>query len=252
MTPYEFSSFSSLYTSSGYSTSDANYGLVDSSYKANCIHSLFTSLCATERSILSSATNIAEIGCGPGHLIAKLRDVGIFNPDSVFHGWDINPSAISLARDNYANITFFCQDLLESPSTYDLVICADVFEHVTDPYFFLTQLYKKAASFLFYCPLETSLMSLLSNGKIVDASFRNVGHLHFYFKASLDLLLLRCGFDIKSYQYASDWRWSSHRSKSLLRKSRLFFFVMLERFFPSFSSALIGNHIVLYATRSKD
>ena len=170
----------------------------------------------------------------------------MFNPKSVFNGWDINPSAISLARNNYSNISFFCADLLGLPPTYDLVICADVFEHVTDPYLFLTQLSKKASSCIFYCPFEASFMSLLSNCRIVNDSFRNVGHLHFYFRSSLDLLISSCGFDIRSSHYASDWKWSSHCSKSLLRRSRLFF-VILERLSLY---GINGNHIVLFATRS--
>ena len=62
-------------------------------------------------------------------------------------GWDINPGAIDLAKQKYPKITFINEDLFDTDNNYDLMLCADVFEHIEDSYSFLRELNKRSKYF---------------------------------------------------------------------------------------------------------
>ena len=86
----------------------------------------------------------------------------------------------------------------------NLIIAADVFEHVQDTYDFLTKLKDKGDFFLFNIPLEISLFSMIRKKNIFKDSFNNVGHLHFYTKRTTLLTLENLGFKILDYNLVNN------------------------------------------------
>ena len=53
---------------------------------------------------------------------------------------------------------FYADDMFNNTKFYDLIICADVFEHVEDYYGFLEKISKKAKYILFNIPLDINLL----------------------------------------------------------------------------------------------
>ena len=86
----------------------------------------------------------------------------------------------------------------------DLIISADVFEHVQDTYDFLTKLVEKGNYFIFNIPLEISLLSMIRKKNIFEHSYKNVGHLHFYSKRTALLTLVNSGFKILNYNLVNN------------------------------------------------
>jgi 2-polyprenyl-3-methyl-5-hydroxy-6-metoxy-1,4-benzoquinol methylase len=64
---------------------------------------------------------VADYGCGPGHLVTMLREIGV-----AAYGFDK-----SVQRDQYLAYGDITQPWMEWESRYDLVICREVLEHLT-------------------------------------------------------------------------------------------------------------------------
>ncbi len=76
--------------------------------------------------------SILDAGCGEGETIARLRDI---LPAKVV-GIDINQESINFARNRFPNLTFLVEDIYDiqyDANTFDLVLCLEVLEHLTDP-----------------------------------------------------------------------------------------------------------------------
>ena len=90
--------FSQLYTSSNYTEKVGDYHERDSPFKwknfEKCVKS------AREKGLISveSVVNVCEVGCGVGGILHCLRQSNLFPALSRVDGWDINPSAISIAK----------------------------------------------------------------------------------------------------------------------------------------------------------
>lgn len=73
------------------------------------------------------AHKILDIGCGPGHMAALLKD----NP--VYTGIDFSAEAVRQAGHRAGNRTFICADAFELPwPVADTYLLLEVLEHVVD------------------------------------------------------------------------------------------------------------------------
>jgi hypothetical protein len=77
--------------------------------------------------------SLAEIGCGPGYLLAAARAAGI--PEVV--GADRNPWAVAEARRRGCETYEGSVEALPAGRTFDAVVMLDLLEHVTEPRGFL-------------------------------------------------------------------------------------------------------------------
>ena len=65
----------------------------------------------------------------------------IFKKNCEFEGYDINQDAINLAKKNSSNVKFLKERfIILAKKKRDLIIAADVFEHVENSYNFLSSL----------------------------------------------------------------------------------------------------------------
>jgi SAM-dependent methyltransferase len=139
-------------------------------------------------------TKVAEIGCGAGGIILELSKL---LESSVFTGFDISPQAYEISKKlENERVKFVLGDFFSIQNEeYDLMICADVFEHVDDYLGFLRALSKSQKMTIFHIPLDLSVISSLLPGILIRTR-NSVGHLHYFNKSTAEATLLDSGFKI--------------------------------------------------------
>lgn len=190
----------SIYESREYIDNNPDYHAEDSPWKWKNFQKL---IIKNKKKIdLDQISRISEIGCGVGQILKCASDSKIFKDSSKFEGWDINPHAIEIAIKTIPEISFHCSDMFESNTKYDLVICADVFEHVEDYYGFLRKLSENSKYVIFNIPLDIHLLSMIRQDSIYLDTYQKVGHIHHFSKGTALLALQHSGFNIIDYSYA--------------------------------------------------
>ncbi|MBT2133575.1 methyltransferase domain-containing protein [Croceibacterium sp. LX-88] len=88
--------------------------------------------CATQQ-LGTESPRILDVGCGEGHITAEIQKSF---PKAEIHALDYSLSAISKAYKQFPDISFSVADALRSPypeGPFDIVVCNNLWEHVTDP-----------------------------------------------------------------------------------------------------------------------
>jgi SAM-dependent methyltransferase len=175
-----------IYSNGKYLESNPTYDIEHSGWKAGLIYRLATA-------IIPIPANVIEVGCGAGGILAEL---GSKWKEAQCRGFDISSSAIELAtKFENSNTSYVCGDLLVTDESSDLVVCADVFEHVDDYVGFLRGLRKHGSYFAFHIPLDLSVATILVPS--VFAMLREkVGHVHYFNKETALQTLKSCGYEI--------------------------------------------------------
>jgi SAM-dependent methyltransferase len=183
-----------VYTGGKYLDHNPTWHVEDSPWKARQIYRML------ERHQLVPQT-VCEVGCGAGEVLAVLQKI---LPAKVsFHGYDISPLALELARPRRGpNLEFHHADLLESPEHFELVLTIDVIEHVEDVFGFLRRLRPRGDYHIFHIPLDMSVSAILRGAPLVWAR-ENLGHVH-YFSAETALAILRdTGYRVVDHFYTA-------------------------------------------------
>ena len=181
---------SNIYTDGTYFSNHPTWDQEDSPWKAQKIIKMI------EKHNIQFSSYV-EIGCGAGgilHILANLY------PKAKFHGYDISPRAIQMAKKNEdANVEFFCEDILaKNHPRYDIAALIDVVEHIEDYVFFLKNITKIASKFIFVFPLDISVSNVIRN--IIHGG--NCGHLHYFLKDTALQILHHTGYKVVDYFYA--------------------------------------------------
>jgi 2-polyprenyl-3-methyl-5-hydroxy-6-metoxy-1,4-benzoquinol methylase len=83
---------------------------------------------------------VLDLGCGQGHITEKMRQAV---PGAEFTGSDYSVSAIEYAHDHFPLIDFAAGDVYDSyyaQEFFDVVVCNNLWEHVPDPLFLLSNI----------------------------------------------------------------------------------------------------------------
>lgn len=122
--------------------------------------------------------SMLEIGCGEGHIL-KLID----RTDRNICGMDVSDESLSVARSqkylgNVAIENYSIYDLNSSHSIYDLVICCEVLEHLTDPELALSKLREATKKYIILSVPNEPYWQLanLSRGKYFVSLGNTPGH----------------------------------------------------------------------------
>jgi ubiquinone/menaquinone biosynthesis C-methylase UbiE len=202
------------YKSGQYLENNPTYHIEDSKFKS----SNFIKILKKNEFNFNKITNVVDIGCGAGEVIKNIQLTNYFNKNTKFYGFDVNKKIIDLAnKDINKNLEFISEDFLNSNfiTKTDLIICADVFEHVDDYIGFLKKLSHKSNFFLFNIPLDISLRTLLFDD-LINKNFNKVGHLHFFNKNIIKLILNFCNYQILDMIYAKNFL--NHVKKNTIKK----------------------------------
>ncbi|MFB9948309.1 class I SAM-dependent methyltransferase [Rhizobium puerariae] len=148
-----------------------------------------------------SFQTICEVGCGTGEILLNLERSF---PQARLFGYEISPHAYERARKKETDaVTFHLKDLLEEDSgVFDVLVIADVIEHVEDYIKFLKDLKPHGRYKVFHIPLDLSVQSVFRAWPIMGLR-ANVGHLHYFFKDTALATLEACGYKIIDHQYTA-------------------------------------------------
>lgn len=148
-----------------------------------------------------SFASLCEVGCGTGEILLNLAKSF---PGAAFSGFEISPHAYQRAKTKGGSrVSFHFGDILEQEDLhYDILLIADVIEHVEDYIGFIKKLKPLAGKKIFHIPLDLSVQSLMRGWPITNLR-RNVGHLHYFFKDTALATLQDCGYKIIDHRYTA-------------------------------------------------
>ncbi|UGY17347.1 class I SAM-dependent methyltransferase [Bradyrhizobium septentrionale] len=183
---------SDLYTGKGYAEAHPGWHDEDAAGKAEKIAKIVRANNITCRTIV-------DVGCGVGGVLTALLQQDIFR-DSTAVGYDIAPYAVSVAKQRARdNLSFHCGDFLQTNESYDCLLCIDVFEHIDDYMGFLRKLRGRSKYYVFHIPLDLNVLSVLRDQPLQKR--KEVGHLHYFDRATALATLRDTGFEIIDSQY---------------------------------------------------
>jgi 2-polyprenyl-3-methyl-5-hydroxy-6-metoxy-1,4-benzoquinol methylase len=173
--------------------------------------------------------NILEVGCGQGNTLLELKKQGKAKFVAGIDIMDLNQSTI---LDKFILADIESEENIDLPENYfDIIICADVLEHLKDPWNVLEKIKKFLktngtiiASIPNIREIKT-LANILIKGdfRYVDAGILDKTHLRFFCKKNIIELFEGTGYKVEKITFDL----SSSLKRRLLLK---FSFGMLEEF----------------------
>lgn len=181
-----------MYQTSDYADRNPTWHEEDSPWKASQIEAII------RRNGLSFET-LCEVGCGTGEILLNLNRSF---PGKRLTGYEISPHAYERAkRKEQDGVSFRFGDLLEQEDArFDIVVVADVIEHVEDYIAFTKKLKRFGRHTIFHIPLDLSVQSILRSWPIIGLR-SNVGHLHYFYKETALATLRDCGYTVVDHCY---------------------------------------------------
>jgi len=184
--------------------------------------------------------NILELGCGTGNTLIELKKCG---KAKYIVGIDVLDVGQSEKLDKFFPVDIENEEIYFPDNFFDIIICADVLEHLKNPWFVLKKLkkYLKTDGFIIASLPNIREFKTLYNIVIRgDFKYENAGvldktHLRFFCKKNIISLFSLTGYEIISI--------SPYFSASLKRK-------LLNKFFMGiFEEFLAEQYIVIANTK---
>ena len=156
----------------------------------------------------SGAKTVHEIGCGEGHLLARMLDKNM-----TVRGSDIGANVIVEAQRRFANTgqkvlleQAPLEAMNEAKDAEELIVCCEVLEHVDDAEIALAQLSKLAKPYLLTSvPREPLWRALnLCRGKYISDFGNTPGHLNHWSKSEF-LKFLNTRFEVIAVATPIPW-----------------------------------------------
>ncbi|HWR02663.1 MAG TPA: class I SAM-dependent methyltransferase [Humidesulfovibrio sp.] len=140
-----------------------------------------------------------DIGCNVGHSLQAAKSVGI-----LAHGVEVDPYPGEIARREGHTVVRFLEDL--PPGNYDIISFWETLEHIADPLAELQLASSRLAEgglLVFTVPNLMALGLRLLREKCTYAygGFNSPGHINFFSKRSIALLLDRAGLSLINVDY---------------------------------------------------
>lgn len=223
-----------IYETEQYADRNPNWHEEDSPWKAKHVAEII------RKNDLDFET-ICEVGCGTGEILLNLAAAF---PEARFSGYEISPHAYRRAKSKETNrVRFHLANLIEEDGPhFDILVIADVVEHVEDYISFLKSLKDRARYKVIHVPLDLSVQSVLRAWPIMGLR-ESVGHLHYFFKDSVLATLKDCGYVVLDYKYTASRLELPNQafSSQLMRLPRR----LLYSVNPDFAVRMLGGYSLM-------
>ncbi|MEW6112986.1 MAG: class I SAM-dependent methyltransferase [Thermodesulfobacteriota bacterium] len=228
-----------MYSDGSYQARHPTWHEEDSCWKADQI-------CRIIESNSIRFNSYVDIGCGAGRV---LHELSLRYPSARFHGYDISPHAIAMAKKYETERVSFHHLQVFPPSGIkcDVAAVIDLVEHIEDYLGFLRKLRELANYFIFHIPLEISVEGALRDRQILAR--RTSGHLHYFTKATALAALDETGYEVIDSQYTPAFIDLARTPKQRLARvvTKLFF-----RLKPDLCVRLLGGASLMVLARPKE
>lgn len=227
---------SSIYSDGTYLANTVTWHAEDSSWKAAQIASLL-------RDNRIMPATIAEVGCGAGGILSELASTF---PAASFTGYEVSPQAYELCRmKERQGLSFKLSDISAESTSFDCLLCIDVFEHVEDCFGFVRSIRSKAQYKVFHIPLDISALSVAR--RLMLDGHKTVGHIHYYTRLSALAFLGDCGYEIVDERYTKlfDYQTATSRKARVLQSVQR----AAHRISPHRATELLGGCSLLVLAR---
>lgn len=154
--------------------------------------------------------NVLEIGCGTGATGKLIKQK---MPDVIYTGIEIDETAANMARERIDNVITGNVENIDLSSfgferqSFDLIICADILEHLYDPWKVLNMLLgylKQGGSIIASIPNVQNIFLIKDliegNWTYSQYGLLDSTHIRFFTWKEIEKLFQRAGFKIKKYQ----------------------------------------------------
>lgn len=147
------------------------------------------------------ANSVLDVGCGNGALLCQLRSKMPLS----YTGVDLSEAVLANNRSRFPHIQFHPLDISKTAleSTFDVVICSEVLEHIIDVESALGNLRRMCARYL---------IITVPSGPVFTID-KAMGHVRHFTKESLTKLLTRHGLEILSFR---EWGFPFHTAYKYL------------------------------------
>ena len=162
------------------------------------------------------SVRILDVACGKGNITNAIKKK---YPSSFITGLDISSTAIQEAVKKYRDIPFVVADCYSIPfasETFDIVVCNNFWEHITNPYLLgdnLNRILKSHGSLIISTPSRYNFNNLWSVMVGRKVNFQNpTFHVAEYSIGQLKEQLNRCGFTVETIisrpapLYGASWK----------------------------------------------
>jgi SAM-dependent methyltransferase len=142
--------------------------------------------------------SVLDVGCGLGETIIDLSQV---LPSARMIGVDISPVAIEACRQSIPDADFHVLDIVEGtlPTSFDLVVCSEVVEHLDDP--------TRAVSNMRRMTREGGFLVLTTQHGRVHATEQAIGHTSHPTRADLLRWIQTAGYSVLEMR---QWGWPGY------------------------------------------
>jgi len=229
----------SAYSDGSYREMNPDWHAADSPWKAERIAAILREQAVEFHSCV-------EVGCGAGGVLARVAE---YLPGKCYTGYDVSSDAAASWRPLPPALSYRQGDFASSNEVCDLLLLIDVFEHVEDYMSFLRKLSRRARWFVFHIPLEMHLSALLRDRHL--HSRRQVGHLHYFSRATALATLEDTGYRIVKAEYTNLSRETQEGRRTLTILANLAR-AAIQSISIDLAAKLLGGYSLLVLCRSAE
>jgi len=228
-----------MYSNGQYLKNNPSWHQEDSLFKAESIINILI------KNNISFRT-IAEAGCGAGEI---LKNLASRLPNVMFSGFDISTdvSKLWVGKEQH-NLRFNLGDIALDSRVFDVLIVADVFEHVADYLGFIKTVSGRANYIVFHVPLDMSVQKLLRPKTLLDNRYI-AGHLHYFCKETALATLIDCDLEIVDY-FFTKWGLQT-KQKTILKQLGKIPLLILDAISTDLAARILGGNSLLVLTKKR-
>jgi SAM-dependent methyltransferase len=166
--------------------------------------------------------SICEVGCGTGAILRSIRAlVEEKYPDLAVDtmGIDIADCALEIGRREFPEIRLISGDFLGLAEKFDIILFADVLEHLENPFAFMKHAEKLSSYMVVRQPLQGNIGLFTKN--LYPFAIDHWGHIQFFNYRNFQAIAAFCGWKASKISLVPDSELKTSKTRPNVLKSML-------------------------------